>query len=109
MFPHPRIGRREADEKVPDDAPENPSRPSPSRAAPKTEAGGDAVVHPPAAIERLSLVEVVVAELGGWAGAICYRCHLPAGPFLASDGVVHLDLAVFGDETRERASESATE
>lgn len=84
MFPHPRVGREGSDKR-----------------APRSSSAG--------AVERLSLVEVVVAELGGWAGALCYRCHLPLGPFLASDGVVHMDLAVFCDETRERGEASAPE
>lgn len=88
MFPHPRVGRKGGDN-------EGTPRPTSPAAEPGTSGSAGA------SGERLSLMELVVAELGGWAGAIFYRCHLPAGPFLASDGVVHLDLAVFHAEMRE--------
>jgi hypothetical protein len=102
MFPHPRVGREGSRQGSEEGAPR-----------PSTSASASDHVHAPArtrsTVERLSLVEVMVAELGGWAGAIFYRCHLPAGPFLASDGGVHLDLAVFCGETQERAEPSAPE
>lgn len=105
MFPHPRVGRKGADD---EDAP-RPASPAAGveaegEAGASSSAGGGADAG---AGERLSLMELAVAELGGWAGAIFYRCHLPAGPFLVSDGVVHLDLAVFRTEVREHDEPSA--
>lgn len=103
MFPHPRVGRRGAnDEDV--SSPSGPAAVENARTDTSISASASA-----GARERLSLMELVVAELGGWAGAICYRCHLPAGPFLVSDGVVHMDLAVFRPETREREEPSGLE
>ncbi|HEX6798645.1 MAG TPA: hypothetical protein VF116_13135 [Ktedonobacterales bacterium] len=103
MFPHPRVGRKGAGD-------EDVSPPS----GPATGEDAGTGTNPDTSIslstrERLSLMELVVAELGGWAGAICYRCHLPAGPFLVSDGVVHMDLAVFRVEMREREEPSIPE
>ena len=103
MFPHPRVGRKGADD---EDAP----RPASPAAGVEAEGEGEAGASSSAGGgggERLSLMELAVAELGGWAGAIFYRCHLPAGPFLVSDGVVHLDLAVFRTEVREHDEPSA--
>ena len=107
MFPHPHV-RREG-------AREGASRAAGQRdgeADRKADSAGDraAVSASDGAaasrrVERLSLVEVLVAELGAWTGAIVCRCHLPVGPFLASDGAVHLDLAVFRGATRESAVE----
>lgn len=103
MFPHPRVGRKGAnDEDV--SFLSGPAAVENARTDTSTSMSASA-----GARERLSLMELVVAELGGWAGAICYRCHLPAGPFLVSDGVVHMDLAVFRAETREREEPSIPE
>lgn len=91
MFPHPRVVREGT-------AGHEPQPSDPEARTDDMEA---------ATVERLSLMELVVAELGGWASAICYRCHLPAGPFLASDGVVHMDLALFRRSPQEPAEPSA--
>ncbi len=113
MFPHPRVRRDGAEEDTP-----------PPRAGGTADAEGDregvrdgmsagmsesAGAAAGARGERLSLVEELVAELGAWTGAIVCRCHLPVGPILASDGAVHLDLAVFCSEPQGRAGQSTPE
>lgn len=104
MFPHPRVAREGTDEAAPQPSPASANAGS-SAAASASSPGGP--VGTVGTVERLSLMELMVAELGGWASAVFYRCHLPAGPFLASDGVVHMDLAVFCGESQEQEAPSA--
>ena len=99
MFPHPHVRRERAEGSAPGSGFEAGLASASSRAG---TGASDSAVASGRAIERLSLVEALVAELGAWTSAIVCRCHLPVGPFLASDGAVHLDLAVFRAETGER-------
>lgn len=115
MFPHPRVRREGAGEGASRAGGQGAREGHDDTASDRTggRAGAapasDSAVVTARPIERLSLVEMLVAELGAWSTAIVCRCHLPVGPFLASDGAVHLDLAVFRGEPQERVEPSQPE
>lgn len=111
MFPHPRVRREGAAESTPRADGEGNGE-SEAAAEAEAEVQVERASGAGSAVERLSLVEVLLAEVGGWTTAIVCRCHLPLGPFLASDGVVHMDLAIFehhSHEIEERGEPAATE
>ena len=60
--------------------------------------------RPSLAAERLTLAELALAELGGWASGMLYRWHPPTGPFFASDGRVLADLTPFQNMAHEEAT-----
>lgn len=108
MFPHPRVRREGAEQGTPRASGEGDWEAN--RAGDRASVSAtDSAVVTARHVEQLSLVEVLVAELGAWTGAIACRCHLPVGPFLASDGAVHLDLAVFCGEPQAHAEPSTPE
>ncbi|MFI5274500.1 MAG: hypothetical protein ACHQ4H_15830 [Ktedonobacterales bacterium] len=59
-------------------------------------------------LERLNLAELVVAELGGWASSLLYRCHPPVGPFFAADGRMQIDVTLFFGEADDAAPPDPT-